>query len=204
MSRKNVRQPQDILRDTVKQFKASHELKEISSARMEYSIYNYKEIDEAFTDATKEIFLPTDEDKLMERQILELQNPDDMIRFMRKAMNGANRILLRKILIDHEDELTDGIKKKSITIRQDYFIENALYFFLHSRENNSEWIYDNLTEFYDPYMRSMMCLVIGFRGKLKYIQRMMDETDYFLRTYPDEEFDQGPLLAVYELSARFL
>ncbi len=80
MSRKNVRQPQDILRDTVKQFKASHELKELSSARMEYSIYNYKEIDETFMDAAKEIFLPTDEDKLMERQILELQNPDDLIR----------------------------------------------------------------------------------------------------------------------------
>lgn len=58
---------------------------------------------------------------------------------------------------------------------------------------------------YTSYARSMFALVIGFRGELSAIETMMQEADYFERYYPDHEsYDQGPILAVQELSVRFL
>lgn len=51
-------------------------------------------------------------------------------------------------------------------------------------------------------MKSMLCVVLGVRGKAEYIPFLICECKRFLAEYPDESFDQGPYLAVKELVRR--
>ena len=53
-------------------------------------------------------------------------------------------------------------------------------------------------------MKSMLCLVLGFRGDVSMIDFLMSEAERLENEYPDESFDQGPTLAVQELAVRFL
>jgi len=70
----------------------------------------------------------------------ETDTPDGLIRMMRKALYSRNSSILRQKLLQHEEEMMPLIQKKALTNRQDYFIENALHFFLHSEKNCCDWI----------------------------------------------------------------
>ena len=50
----------------------------------------------------------------------------------------------------------------------------------------------------------MLCLVLGFRGNVSMIEFLIKEAERLEREYPKESYDQGPTLAVQELSVRFL
>ena len=63
---------------------------------------------------------------------------------------------------------------------------------------------ENYQEIRSEYMKSMLCLVLGFRGDASMIDFLIEEAERFEREYPDETYDQGPALAVQELSVRFL
>ena len=43
----------------------------------------------------------------------------------------------------------------------------------------------------------MLCLVLGFRGDLTCEEFLLEQISYFRKNYPEERFDQGPLIAVY-------
>ena len=53
------------------------------------------------------------------------------------------------------------------------------------------------------YLKSMLCLVLGFRGDDSIIHFLMKEVERFELYYPDKRYEQGPLLALYELKERF-
>ena len=55
----------------------------------------------------------------------------------------------------------------------------------------------------DPYARSMLCLVLGFRADSDAIPFLMHQVEIFEGQFPSETFDQGPVLALSELKARF-
>lgn len=56
----------------------------------------------------------------------------------------------------------------------------------------------------NEYLKSMLCLVIGFRGDVEMIPFLMKETERLERMYPQETYAQGPILAIQELAVRFL
>lgn len=96
------------------------------------------------------------------------------------------------------------IKEKSIRNKQDVFIENALYFFLRSKDNYCDWIIDTYSQFQSEYLKSLFCLVLGFRGDISTIPFLMEEAERMEKEYPNEYYDQGPALAVQELAVRYL
>ena len=49
----------------------------------------------------------------------------------------------------------------------------------------------------------MLCLILGFRGDITMIPFLMKEVERFERWYPEEDYEQGPLLALYEMRERF-
>lgn len=48
----------------------------------------------------------------------------------------------------------------------------------------------------------LFCLILGFRGEKSLIPFLMEEAKRMEREYPDETYDQGPVLAVQELAER--
>ena len=57
---------------------------------------------------------------------------------------------------------------------------------------------------WNEYFKSMLCLVIGFRGDVEMIPFLMKETERLERMYLQETYAQGPILAIQELAVRFL
>ena len=85
--------------------------------------------------------------------------------------------------------LMPWIKEKTMKNGQDIFRENTLYFFLYCEEN---------------CFKSMLCLVIGFRGDVEMLSFLTKETERLERMYLQETYAQGPILAIQELAVRFL
>ena len=69
--------------------------------------------------------------------------------------------------------------------------------------NCSDWIMQNYNDVREPYARSMLCLVLGFRANTDVIPFLMQQVDSFVKQFPDKSYEQGPLMALYEIRARF-
>ena len=61
----------------------------------------------------------------------------------------------------------------------------------------------NTMEIRYPYARSSMCLVLGFRADESAVPFLMAQVEEMERKWPRDSFAQGPLLALYEMRARF-
>ena len=85
----------------------------------------------------------------------------------------------------------------------DSTIENCTRYLVRCRTNCSEWIIQNYNNIREPYARSMLCLVLGFRAGLDAIPFLMQQVEAFEMHFPSETFDQGPILALSELKVRF-
>lgn len=186
----------------INQFLDAHPDKAFSAAKLQYSLYLEPEIEKQVKEKAQAI-AKTEEDLQYETALADTNDSEELLRFMRKKLSGLNRDALRKKLIQNEEQMLSLIQKKSMTNGQDVFIENALYFFLHCKENCCDWIMKEYTNLRSEYLKSSLCLVLGFRGTLDAVPFLMQETVRFEKEYPNEDYEQAPLLAVQELGVRF-
>ena len=77
-----------------------------------------------------------------------------------------------------------------------------MHFFMKSQCNCCDWITETYSQFYSEYLKSLFCLILGFRGEKSLIPFLMEEAKRMEREYPDETYDQEPVLAVQELAER--
>lgn len=186
----------------VKRFISTHRDIEISAAKFEYSLFLYDGVDRA-------IFKELDKADISEEEvraasmISEAIEGEELLKLMRKPMSGLNKYNLRQKILENEEAVIRSIQKTCLTNRQDIFIENALYFFLRCEENVSDWFVENYALYKSEYLKSMFCLILGFRGREDHIPFLIGEAERFEAQYPNETYDQGPALAVNELFCRF-
>lgn len=83
------------------------------------------------------------------------------------------------------------IQRRAITNLQSIFIENTLRFFLHRNENCCDWIIQQYDDMRSEYLKSMLCLVLGFRGDVAVVPFLMKEVERFERWYPDESYGRS-------------
>ena len=186
----------------VKKFLGTHRDVEFSAAKLEYSMYLYGEASQKAIELANSRCPKTITDTELEKIISETTEPVELLRLMRKELSGSNRSMLRDKIMEFEDELLPMIKEKCIRNKQDVFIENALCFFIKSQINCCDWIMDTYSQFQSEYLKSLFCLVLGFRGDTSMIPFLIDEAKRMEKEYPREYYDQGPALAVQELAAR--
>ena len=128
---------------------------------------------------------------------------EELLKLIRKPLSGGNRSRLRRKILEYETMMMPLIKEKTMKNGQDIFIENTLYFFLHCEENCCDWILKEYANIRNEYLKSMLCLVLGFRGEVEVIPFLMKETERLERMYPEETYAQAPILAIQELVADF-
>lgn len=192
-----------MIKELNKNYFNKHPLKELSAARFEYSIYTMDGIEELVNNALKDILKPNSEDLKDAAAIDSAVKPEELLKYMRKGISGLNRQRLRDKILEYEAEMKPLIQGRAITNLQDIYIENTLYFFLHCQENCCDWIIQQYNHMRSEYFKSMLCLVLGFRGDVSIIPFLMKEVQRFEQHYPDKNYEQGPLLALYELKERF-
>lgn len=192
------------IKSEVEKFLDSHRDVGFSAAKFEYAMYLEPEMSKKVVELVNSNFVQSEDDLKLEKIIVDATESDELLRLMRKPMSGTNRILFREKIMEYESDLLALIKEKCIRIKQDIFIENALYFFMNSKVNCCDWIMETYQQFHSEYLKSMFCLVLGFRGDVGLIPFLMDEARRMVKEYPDEYYDQGPVLAVQELVTRYL
>lgn len=188
-----------MIKELSNKYFESHPLKELSAARLVYSLYTMAGVEELVND----IFKPGAKDLLDEAIIDSAVKPEELLQCMRKSISGINRQKLRNKVLRHEVEMRTLIQRRAITNLQDVFIENTLHFFLHCKENCCDWIIQQYDNMHSEYLKSMLCLVLGFRGDISAVPFLIKEVERFEHGYPEKSYNQGPLLALYELKERF-
>ena len=107
------------------------------------------------------------------------------------------------LLLEREAEALPEIQRMLLKAFNDHTIENCVRFMVKCQENCTEWILQNYSHVREPYARSMLCLVLGFRADVDVIPFLMQQVDAFERQYPSESFAQAPLIALSEIKSRF-
>lgn len=193
-----------ISKKEVHKFLDKHPDIPFSAAKFEYSLYLESEAVEYANAISEKMLGESEEDLHPKRMIEQAETTEELLKLMRKPLSGGNRSRLRRKLLEYETVLMPCIKEKIMKNGQDIFIENTLYFFLHCEENCCNWLMKEYFNIRNEYLRSMLCLVIGFRGDVEMIPFLMKETERLERMYPQETYAQGPILAIQELAVRFL
>ena len=185
----------------IKRFLRDFPYDETSPAVFEYSFNLYDE------EVNKFLSMSDFSNSPAEREFAEYLQPlteaKDIVNAMRKPTPPLSKSLLMQKLLEVEDEALGLIKEKCMSNMQDYFIENAVRFFIKSKTNCCKWILENYEEFRSEYLKSMFCIVIGFRGEVSNIPFLIDEAYRFLKYFPQESFEQAPALAVEEIANRY-
>ena len=193
-----------ISKKEVHKFLDKHPDIPFSAAKFEYSLYLEPEAVEYANAISEKMLDESEEDLHSKRMIEQAETTEELLKLMRKPLSGGNRSRLRGKLLEYETVMMPCIKEKTMKNGQDIFIENTLYFFLNCEENCCDWLMKEYSNIRNEYLKSMLCLVIGFRGDVEMIPFLMKETERLERMYPQETYAQGPILAIQELAVRYL
>jgi hypothetical protein len=122
---------------------------------------------------------------------------------LRSKCDPLNYGILRDKVIEYEEPLVPRIIDMLVRSGNDVFIEHAARIIPKCKVNYSNELLDILSEIRNPYALSLVCIVIGFIGDEEAIPFMIHKYNELKNTYPHETYEQGPLLALTELDARF-
>lgn len=184
-------------------FFKSNPPKKISAAQIEYTFLSQPDILEKMSSVSEKMGIDMDGLYRQQDEIQRETDPEMLLTWMRRDIFGANKIILRRRALEFEEAIMPLVKRRLLTSFVDSFIENAVRLFVHSEQNTTEWIIEHFNDIRNPYAQSMLCLVLGFRADEAHIPWLLDVHRAMKNDYPGESFDQGPLLALYELNERF-
>ena len=180
---------------------------ENSVQRFIYSTLLYEGLEELANKITIEEGLLSDE-RLEQvarekEEIQEEQNSEMIFQFLRKETEMVNRGLLVQKALEFEEVLLPKVVEKLMRSYHDIFIENSIDILAKSNKDYTPLLKERYAEIRSPYVQSLVCLILGFRGEEATIPWMLDKFLEMKKLYPGETYDQGPLLALHELNSRF-
>ena len=138
-----------------------------------------------------------------EKEIKKEQNPENLLKMMEQQPDPLNQKLLRNRILEFEDILVPKIIKELKNSWDDTFIEMAVKILYESKKKFSESILGILTLIKNPYTLSILCLVLGLMGPKKSLLPVWKYFLFFKENDANENFEQGPLLGLWELKRRF-
>ena len=107
-------------------------------------------------------------------QIQSEQNPDEVFQLLRKKIDGVNRVDLINKALEFEEVLLPMIMEKLIRSNHDIFIENSVRFLARSKTDYSPLLREKYAEIRSPYVKSLICLILGFKGAEDTIPWMLE------------------------------
>lgn len=181
-----------------------HPIKDISAAKITYNMTAVYDIDDLVNKTLDEGYKPKEEELQLRDEILKEHDSEKLLKYMRKNLTLISRIELYYRILEHEEEMMPLIKKRAMTSMQDEFIENVIYFFIHCQEDCCDWILQQYNNIRSEYLKSQLCLVLGHRGDISMIEFLMGEVKRFENLHLDEDFEQGPILALQLIKDNYI
>ncbi len=183
-----------------KKFFEDNPIKGLTSQRLIYSSMLMPEVDDL---ARKIVTGLTDRAEEEALRINGEKDPEVLLKLLRSKCDPINYAILREKVLEHEEELMPKIVEMLISSGNDVFIEHAARIIPRCKVNYSNDLLHILKEIRNPYALSLMCIVIGFIGEEEVIPIIHHNYTQLKGLYMNENYEQGPLLALAELNARF-
>ncbi len=180
---------------------------ENSAQRFIYSILLYEGLEDTANEIMMKQVGVSDErveQITREKELIQSeQNPEEIFQLLRKKIDVVNRVDLIKRALEFEEVLLPMVTEKLMRSNHDIFIENSIRLLARSKKDYSPLLKEQYAEIRSPYVQSLVCLILGFRGEEATVPWMMDEFYEMKKMHPNETYNQGPLLALHELNSRF-
>lgn len=130
---------------------------------------------------------------------------EDLVRLMRRLIGLRTMAFFLKRLLAREEEIASILKEKLLRNKNDALTDNMVSFFIRAKEDPSAWIREIYPSIENLYVKSMLCLILGFRGNAGDAAFLMEQYLWFLKNAPDTDYqlEQGPLVGLFTLNGRF-
>ena len=129
----------------------------------------------------------------------ELTNGEEVVSYMRKNHDNLADSLFCKKALTMEAEAAPLIIKRYKTTAQDRFVELAFRILAKADRKYTEQLFHEYKEIRNPYAQAMACLLFGEQEMEEAVPLLMKEYERFKKEYPEESFNQAPLLALHIL-----
>lgn len=130
---------------------------------------------------------------------------EELVRLMRRLIGLRTMAFFLKRLLAREEEITPILKEKLLRNKNDALTDNMVSFFIRCKKDPSDWIRETYPSIENLYVRSMLCLILGFRGNAGDAAFLKEQYFWFLKNAPDTDYqlEQGPLVGLFTLNGRF-
>ncbi len=131
------------------------------------------------------------------KQIDALNTPEAVVAQMRKDTDVLNQNPLCKKALSMQDEVLPLILKRYKSTFQVYFVETSVRILGNADRKYTAELLDMYKEIRNPYAQSMACLLFGEHELEEAVPLLLSEFERLKKQYPDESYDQEPLLALH-------
>ena len=132
-------------------------------------------------------------------EVEKLDSGEAVVAYMRKDHDNIVDPMFCKKALTLEAEAAPLIVKRYKTTGQDRFVELAFRILAKADKKYAEQLFQEYQEIRNPYAQSTACLLFGEQGMEEAIPLLMKEYERFKSDYPEESYNQAPLLALHIL-----
>lgn len=130
-------------------------------------------------------------------QILRSDTAEEIIKYMRKIKEPQNRNLIVEKALSMQEDVMPLILKRLLTSAHDVFIENAAIILANADMKYVEQLFNIFKKIRNPYARSETSMVFGVKRRADYTSLLLEQYLLIKQERPDEDYEQGPLLALH-------
>lgn len=188
------------LRDYQNVFFDKNPFKKISAARMVYSILLTPGVEQLGTKLARRFIRRGKEEA---KRIRREKNPEKLLKIMEQQPDTMNQWLLKEEILKFSEFAVPKIIGKLKGNRDATFVELAVDITHKSEIDCSSQLLGILKSIRHPYTLSLVCMLLGLIGTREAIKPVWDCYYFLKEEYSEEDYEQGPLLALYEFKNRF-
>ncbi len=138
-----------------------------------------------------------------ERTLIEqTEDPAALVEIMRKGCDIFNQRLLCEKIVKRQELAMPLLLKRYRTCALETFIDTSMCVFAIADDQYARELLDMYDQIRCPYARACACLIFGVKRMEDTIPLLLREYERFGEEYPEESFDQHPLLALYILHGK--
>lgn len=132
-------------------------------------------------------------------EVEKLDSGEAVVSYMRKNHDNLVDSMFCKKALTLEPEAAPLIVRRYKTTALDHFVELAFRILAKADKKYAEQLFKEYHEIRNPYAQSMACLLFGEQEMEEAVPLLKREYERFKKDYPEESYDQAPLLALYIL-----
>lgn len=173
--------------------------KDLSAARMVYSILLTPGVEQSASELLGRFARRGREEA---KRIRKGRNPENLLKMMEQQPDSINQWLLKEKILKFSEFAVPEIIERLKDNQDAIYVEMAVDIIHKSEIDCSSQLLKILNSIKDPYTLSLVCMLLGLIGTGEAVKPVWDCYHFLMEKYPEENYEQGPLLALYEFGER--